>query len=91
MLTVPLMGVCSKVLHLSMTDDGIIEHVSFEGGCPGNLQAVARLVQGRKADEVIRLLEGIRCGTKPTSCPDQLARVLKSELLARRTMADGAQ
>lgn len=91
MLTVPLMGVCSKFLYLSLADDGTIEHVSFEGGCPGNLQAVSRLVQGKKADEVIRLLEGIRCGTKLTSCPDQLARVLKSELLARRTKRSGAR
>ena len=57
--------------------------IRFAGGCPGNLEAVARLAEGLPAEAVISRLEGIQCGSKPTSCPDQLARALKRELAAR--------
>lgn len=69
-------GTCSKAIRIT-EEDGVIKEVRFLGGCPGNTQGVARLVEGRRADEVIPLLEGIRCGAKNTSCPDQLARALK--------------
>jgi uncharacterized protein (TIGR03905 family) len=69
-------GTCSKAIRIT-EEDGVIKEVRFLGGCPGNTQGVARLVEGRRADEVISLLEGIRCGAKNTSCPDQLARALK--------------
>lgn len=59
-------------------EDGIVTDVRVIGGCNGNLQGIAALVRGMKIDEVIRRLEGIRCGMKPTSCPDQLAQALKS-------------
>lgn len=71
-------GTCSRCIHLTMTDDDRIGSVSFDGGCPGNLQGVARLVEGMKADEVVGKLKGIRCGNKCTSCPDQLAHALEA-------------
>lgn len=58
-------------------DGDTIKEVVVTGGCHGNLQAVSKLVQGMKVDEAIARLEGIRCGFKPTSCPDQLAKALK--------------
>ena len=70
-------GVCSREITLDV-EDGIIRSVSFYGGCNGNLQGISRLIQGRSVDEVISLLSGIRCGMRPTSCPDQLAKALKA-------------
>ena len=58
-------------------ENNIITHVEFVGGCSGNTQGVARLIQGMDVDEAIRRLDGIHCGPRPTSCPDQLARALK--------------
>ena len=69
-------GVCSKRIDFE-TEDGLIRRVAFEGGCHGNLQGLARLAEGRPIQEVVKLLAGIRCGDKKTSCPDQLARALK--------------
>lgn len=59
-------------------DDGRVCSLEVEGGCSGNLQGISRLVQGMPVSEVIERLEGIRCGFKPTSCPDQLAKGLKT-------------
>ena len=58
-------------------EDGIVKNVKFIGGCNGNTQGVARLAEGRTAEELISLLEGIKCGFKSTSCPYQLAQALK--------------
>ncbi|MCQ2566953.1 MAG: TIGR03905 family TSCPD domain-containing protein [Mogibacterium sp.] len=69
-------GVCSQMMEIELDGDTIKE-VVVTGGCHGNLQAVSKLVQGMKVDEAIARLEGIRCGFKPTSCPDQLAKALK--------------
>lgn len=69
-------GTCSRGIEVE-AEDGIVKHVSFDGGCHGNTQGVSALVQGMKVEEVISRLEGIRCKTKPTSCPDQLARALR--------------
>ena len=69
-------GTCSREITLTLDGD-TIESVSFLGGCNGNLQGVAALVKGRKIDEVIKTLEGIKCGFKNTSCPDQLAKALR--------------
>ena len=69
-------GVCSQRMEIE-TEDGKIRSLSVLGGCDGNLQGIARLVEGMEIDEAIRRLEGIRCGSKPTSCPDQLAQALK--------------
>ena len=69
-------GVCSREIHLDI-ENGKIIHAEFVGGCSGNTQGVARLVEGMDVDEAIRRLEGIHCGPRPTSCPDQLAQALK--------------
>lgn len=74
-------GTCSKAIELDVDDaTGIINSVQFIGGCPGNTIGVAQLVRGQKVEDVIHKLEGITCGTKPTSCPDQLANALRQAL-----------
>ncbi len=70
-------GVCSQRMEVEV-EDGRILRVEVLGGCSGNLQGISRLVVGMDVDEAIRRMEGIRCGTKPTSCPDQLAKALKA-------------
>ena len=70
-------GVCSQLMEIE-AEDGVIRSLRVYGGCDGNLQGISRLVAGMKVDEAIRRLEGIRCGRKPTSCPDQLAQALKA-------------
>lgn len=69
-------GVCSRQIHVEL-EDNTVKSVEFIGGCSGNTQGVSRLVQGMDVDEAIRRLDGIRCGSKATSCPDQLAQALK--------------
>lgn len=75
MFTYKTHGTCSKQIQIEMQGD-TIRSVRFQGGCVGNLQGLSRLVEGRKADEVIYLLKGIQCRAG-TSCPDQLARALE--------------
>ena len=70
-------GVCSKQIDISVVND-TIRYVQFTKGCPGNTQAVSRLIEGMQIDDAIAKLEGISCGEKNTSCPDQLAKALKS-------------
>lgn len=77
---VPQGGVCSRLMEIELSPDGVVESVKFTGGCAGNTQGVAALVRGRKVEEVIALLEGIDCRGKGTSCPDQLARALRAAL-----------
>ena len=69
-------GTCSQRIIFEI-NDGIVTNVQFLGGCNGNLQGISKLVDGMKVEEVIEKIEGIHCGMKPTSCPDQLARALK--------------
>ena len=69
-------GTCSSAIDFEV-EDGIVKEVKFIGGCSGNTQGVAALVKGMTVDEVISILEGIKCGFKSTSCPDQLAKALK--------------
>lgn len=69
-------GTCSQRIYFRI-EDGKVYDVEFLGGCNGNLQGIGKLVEGMNVDEVISRLEGIRCGMKPTSCPDQLATALK--------------
>ena len=76
-------GVCSQQMQVEVDDQGIIQELQVLGGCSGNLQGIASLVQGMPAQEAIRRLKGIRCGFKDTSCPDQLARNLE------KIMAEG--
>ena len=73
-------GTCSRLIEVVVSDDGVIEDIRFEGGCNGNLKGVCKLVTGRKAEEVRDMLKGITCGSKPTSCPDQLSRALDEVL-----------
>ena len=68
-------GVCSQRIIVELNVD-TVEHVEFIGGCSGNTQGVARLVEGMKVQDAVSRLQGIRCGFKPTSCPDQLAKAL---------------
>ncbi len=73
-------GVCSRRMVVELSDSGVIENVRIDGGCNGNLQGISRLVQGMKAEEAIARMEGISCGGKGTSCPDQLAQALRIAL-----------
>lgn len=72
-------GVCAKKIDIDI-EDGIVKAAAFTGGCSGNTQGVASLLVGMKVEEAISRLEGLRCGFKPTSCPDQLACALKEYL-----------
>ena len=75
-LTYYTQGTCSTQIDI-VTNGDIIENVTFYGGCNGNLQGISILVKGMKIDDAIKKLEGIPCGFKSTSCPDQLAKALK--------------
>ena len=70
-------GTCSREIAFEI-EDGKVKNVQFFGGCNGNLKGIGALVEGMEVAEVIRRVEGIRCGTKVTSCPDQLAQALKA-------------
>lgn len=72
-------GTCSKEIDIELKD-GRIDSVKFTGGCNGNLQGVSALVKGMLPEEAISRLKGIRCGSKSTSCPDQLAQALEKML-----------
>ena len=69
-------GTCSRAINFEI-EDGVVKNVRFEGGCAGNTIGLAKLVEGMKVEDVIERLEGVMCGFKSTSCPDQLARALK--------------
>lgn len=69
-------GTCSREINFEI-EDGILKNVEFVGGCNGNLKGIGSLVEGMEVEDVIERLEGISCGFKSTSCPDQLARALK--------------
>ncbi len=77
-LTYTPSGTCSRLIEIEVEDDGTVTELKVTGGCNGNLQGIAALCRGRKAKEVIAALRGIRCGAKPTSCPDQIARALET-------------
>ena len=72
-------GVCARSITFDIVD-GVVANVKFEGGCNGNTQGVSRLIEGMPVEEAIHRMEGIRCGFKSTSCPDQLAQALKEAL-----------
>jgi uncharacterized protein (TIGR03905 family) len=69
-------GTCSRQINI-VTEGNLVKKVEFIGGCPGNVIGIARLAENRDIDEVISVIDGIKCGFKPTSCPDQLAKALK--------------
>lgn len=72
-------GVCSRKMVIEVEQD-VIMSVNVVGGCNGNLQGLSSLLRGMKVEEAVRRLEGIRCGVRPTSCPDQIAQALKQAL-----------
>ena len=72
-------GTCSREISFQI-EDGKLKNVAFLGGCNGNLKGICSLVEGMNVDEVISRLEGTTCGSKATSCPDQLATALKETL-----------
>ena len=75
-LTYKTQGTCSPHIEIEV-EDGVIKEVFYWGGCNGNLQGISRLVKGMKVDDVIAKLEGVRCGNRATSCPDQLCKALR--------------
>ena len=72
-------GVCANHFTIDV-ENGVIQSVKIDGGCPGNTVGVSRLLKGMKVEDAIARLEGIRCRVKPTSCPDQVAQALKTVL-----------
>ena len=70
-------GTCSQLIDVTADENNIIQQVFFLGGCNGNLQGISQLVRGQHIDNVMKRLNGIRCGVKSTSCPDQLCRALE--------------
>ena len=72
-------GTCSSRMLIEV-EDGVVKSLQVTGGCNGNLQGLSKLVAGMKVEDVISRLEGIRCGFKPTSCPDQIAKALRTAL-----------
>ena len=78
-MTYKTSGTCSQLINLDLVD-GTVSNVSFVGGCNGNLQGSGKLVEGMKAEDVINRLKGIKCGMRPTSCPDQLAKALEEAI-----------
>ena len=79
-------GTCSRKIDFTL-ENGIVKDVRFTGGCSGNTQGVAALCIGRPAEEVVKVIKGIRCGSKPTSCPDQLANALEQAIEAEKKNA----
>lgn len=76
-LTYKTRGTCSRYIHIGVNEEGIVDEVRFDGGCDGNTKGICALVKGMRAKEVKERLRGVTCQTKPTSCPDQLARALE--------------
>lgn len=72
-------GTCSRIIDFEI-ENGTVKNVRFHGGCDGNLKGISSIVEGMNAEDVIAKLEGIRCGFKSTSCPDQLAKALKKAI-----------
>lgn len=72
-------GVCSRMISFNL-DEGKVSNVEFMGGCNGNLKGIGALVEGQNAEDIIARLDGIRCGMKETSCPDQLSQCLRAAL-----------
>lgn len=73
-------GTCSRMTTVTLNDDHTIENVEVMGGCNGNLKGISALLKGQKAEDVIARMEGIRCGIRSTSCPDQISKALAKAL-----------
>lgn len=80
-------GTCSRQMQVKV-EEGVVKSVAIIGGCSGNSQGVSRLVEGMKAEDAIARIEGIRCGNKATSCPDQLAKALRIALAEEAKRAE---
>lgn len=76
-ITYKTQGTCSSMIDVITDENDVIKKISFMGGCNGNLKGITQLVIGMKVDDVIAKLDGIKCGSKATSCPDQLCRALE--------------
>ena len=85
MKTYKTQGTCSRAIECEV-ENGVLTACRFVGGCPGNTQGVAKLAVGRKVEDVVKLLKGIQC-RNGTSCPDQLARALESEIASKEIVA----
>lgn len=72
-------GTCARTITFDL-ENGVVSNIQFEGGCNGNLKGISALAEGKAAEDIIETLEGIRCGFKSTSCPDQLATAIKEAL-----------
>lgn len=79
-MTYKTKGVCAQAIQFELDENKKVHNVQFIGGCSGNTQGIASLVEGMDAEEVISRLEGIKCGYKPTSCPDQLTKALRDAM-----------
>ena len=73
-------NICPKAIRVETDKNGIIRNVEFQGGCPGNTRAIAKLIEGKPSEDIIKILKGNRCGGRPTSCADQLAEALEKNL-----------
>ena len=73
-------GVCSRSTTVTLSENGIIQEVSVVGGCNGNLKGICQLLAGMKAEDAIARMAGTTCGSKPTSCPDQISKALQEAL-----------
>ena len=80
-------GTCSQAIQFEI-EDNKVHNVQFTGGCSGNTQGVARLIEGMDVNEAISRIDGIRCGMRPTSCPDQLATALKQALKEKQNLVN---
>ena len=80
-------GTCASQITFEL-DGNVVSNVKFTGGCPGNLQAIPRLVEGMTVEEVTKRCEGIRCGMKSTSCADQLVKALGEALAQQKSEED---
>ena len=75
-------GTCSRLIHVELDDNNVIQNCYFIGGCNGNLQGISKLVIGQKAEDIIERVKGISCNGRPTSCPDQLSKALEEAIKA---------
>lgn len=73
-------GTCAREIHFELDENKKIHNVYFVGGCNGNLKAISKLIEGMDATKVVEILEGNTCGTRPTSCADQLTKAIKENL-----------
>ena len=83
-------GVCSRVITFDL-EDGIVRNVAFQGGCEGNSQGLSRMAEGMPAEELVKRLRGVRCGSRSTSCPDQLAKALENALQSASSSEPSSQ